>query len=64
MHLVFQRLDMTLEMNSLEKPIAKSIAEVKALYEDWKYFNKCYMIIMKSHMDESMYASLLRVDTT
>ena len=34
----------------------------KKFYEDWEYFNSCFLMIMKNHMKESIYASIPKID--
>ena len=60
----FMKLDLALEIDSLEKPTYKSKATIKKLHEDWKYSNKCCMMMMENCMDEVVYASIPKVDTT
>ena len=60
----FMKLDLALEIDPLEKLTDTSSATVKKLYEDWKYSNKCCMMMMENFMDEVVYASIPKVDTT
>ena len=64
MNLTFMKLDLALEIDPPEKPTDESSAAIKKLYEDWKHFNKCCMIMMENCMDEDIYASIPKVDTT
>ena len=58
------KLDLDLKIYPPEKPIDDSSATVKKLYEDWKHSNKCCIMMMKNFMDEVVYASIPKVDTT
>lgn len=40
-------LDLTLEIDPLKIPNNQSIVEAKKLYKEWKYLNKCCMMIMR-----------------
>ena len=58
------KLDLTLEIDPPKKPNDESSAVIKKLYEDWKHSSKCCMMMMENCMDEVVYASILKVDTT
>ena len=64
MNLTFMKLDLALEIDPLEKLTYESSATVKKMCEDWKHSNKCCMMIMENCMDEAIYASIPKVDTT
>ena len=64
MNMTFMKLDLALEIDSPKKLTDDSSASVKKLYEDWKHSNKCYMMMMENFMDEAVYASIPKVDTT
>ena len=63
MNLTFMKLDLALEIDTPEIPTDESTAVAKKLYEDWKHFNKCCMMMMENYMDEAIYASIPKVDT-
>lgn len=63
MLLVVQKIKEAIEMDPLDTPITESFEEVKKQYEDWQYDSRCCMIIMKSYMDDTVYASLPNIDT-
>ena len=59
------KLSLALEIDPLEQSPDDNIAVVKKLYEDWKHSNKCCMMMMMENcMDEAVYVSILKVDTT
>ena len=58
MNLIFLKLDLALEIDPPEKPTDESSAVVKKLYEDWKYSNKCCMMMMENCMDETIHTSI------
>ena len=62
--LTFMKLDLHLEKDPPEKPTDDNSAAVKKLYEDWKHSNKCCMMMMENCMDEVVYVSIPKVDTT
>ena len=64
MNMTFMRLDLTLEIDPLEKSTDDSSVAVKKIYEDWKHSNKCCMMMMENCMDEAVYASIHKVHTT
>ena len=44
------------------KPTLKSSANEKKFYEDWEYSNSCFLMIMKNHMEDSVYASIPKIE--
>ena len=64
MNMTFMKLDLALEVDPPKKPIDDISAAIKKLYKDWKHFNKCCMMMMENCMDEAIYASIPKVDTT
>nr|XP_048333660.1 uncharacterized protein LOC125423449 [Ziziphus jujuba var. spinosa] len=62
-NLAFMKLDLTLEMHPPEIPTDESSVEIKKPYEDWKHFSKCCMMMIENYMDESIYASISKVNT-
>ena len=63
MNITFLNFDLALEIDPPEKPIDESSVAFKKLYEDWKQSNKCCMT-KENCMDEAVYASIPKVDTT
>ena len=64
MNLTFMKLDLALEIDLREKPTDDNSASVKKLYEHWKHFNDCCMMMMENCMDEAVYARISKMDTT
>ena len=54
MNLTFMKLDLALEIGLPKKPTDESSVTVKKLYEDWKHYNKCCMMMMENCMDEDV----------
>ena len=46
------------------KPTDENNATIKKLYEDWKHFNKCCMMMMENCMDEAVLTNIPNVDTS
>ena len=61
MNMTFMKLDLALKIDPLEKLTNDHSDVVKKLYEDWKHFNKCCMMMMENCMDEAVYASIPKV---
>ena len=62
--MTFMKLDLSLEIDPLETPTNESSSTVKKLYDDWKYSNKYCMMMTENSMDEAVYASIPKVDTS
>ena len=56
------KMNLALKVEAPPKLTAKSSANEKKFYEDWEYFNSCYLMIMENHMEDSVYASILKID--
>ena len=51
-----------MKVEAPSKPIIKNFANEKMFYEDCEYSNNHCLIIMKNHMEESVYASILKIE--
>ena len=56
------KLNLALKVQVPLKPIVESSANEKKFYEDWEYFNSCCFMIMKNHMEESIYARIPKIE--
>ena len=61
-NLTIMKLNFTLKVEAPPKPIAKSSANEKKFYEDWKYSNSCYLMIKENHMEDSVYISIHKIE--
>ena len=61
MNLTIMKLNLALKVEVPPKPTVESSASEKKFYEDWKYSNSCYLIIIENHMEESIYASTPKI---
>ena len=64
MNLTIIKLNLALKVEAPPKPTAESFANEKKFYEDWEYSNRCCMMIMKNHMEESIYANIPKIENT
>ena len=56
------KLNLALKVEAPPKLIAESFANEKKLYEDLEYSNSCCQMIMKDHMEDSIYASIPKIE--
>ena len=62
MNLIIMKLNLTLKIEAPPKPIALSSTNEKKLYEDWEYSNSCCLMTMENHMEDSIYASIPKIE--
>lgn len=53
---------MALEIDRLAALSSLSTGDENKFDENWKHSNKCYIMIKESHMADSTYASILKMD--
>ena len=62
MNLTIMKLNMSLKVEAPQKPTDETSANEKKSYKDWEYCNSCCLMIMENHMEESIYASIPKID--
>ena len=62
MNLIIMKLNLALKVEIPLKPNVESSANEKKFYEDWDYSNSCCLIIMENHMEDSIYASIPKIE--
>ena len=56
------KLNLALKVKAPPKPTIESSANEKKFYEDWEYVNSCCLMIMENHMEDSIYASIPKIE--
>ena len=62
MNLTIMKLNLALKVEIPPKPTADSFASEKKFYEEWEYSNSCCLMIMENHMEDSIYASIPKIE--
>ena len=62
MNLIVMKLNLALKVEAPLKPTIENFANEKKFYEDCEYFNSCCLMIMKNHMEKSIYASIPKIE--
>ena len=62
MNLKIMKLNLALKVDFPPKPTVKSSTGEKKFYGDWKYSNSCCLMIMENHMEDSIYASIPKIE--
>ena len=62
MNLMIMKMNLALKVEASPKPTAKSFANEKKFYEDWEYSHSCCLMIMENHMEDSVYASIPKIE--
>ena len=62
MNLTIMNPNLALKVKAPPKPIVESSANEKKFYEDREYSNSCCLMIMESHMEDSIYASIPKIE--
>ena len=62
MNLTIMKLNLVLKVEAPPKPTIKSFASENKFYEDWEFYNSCCLMIMKNHMEDSIYASIPKIE--
>ena len=55
-------MNLALKVEAPPKPTVESSASEKKSYEDWEYSNSYCLMIMKKHMDDSIYESIPKIE--
>ena len=56
------KLNLALKVEAPPTPTIESSANEKKFYEDWEYSNSCCLMIMENHMQDSIYASITKIE--
>ena len=56
------KLNVTLKVEAPPKPSTESFANGKKFYKDCEYYNSRCLMIMKNHMEESIYANTHKIE--
>ena len=56
------KLNLALRVKAHPKPTIESFANEKEFYEDWEYVNSCCLMIMENHVEDSIYASIPKIE--
>ena len=51
-----------MKLNLALKPTVESSANEKKFYENWEYSNSCCLMIMENHIEDSIYASIPKIE--
>ena len=62
MNLTIMQLNLALKVETPPKPTVESSTNEKKFYEDWDYSNIFCLIIMENHMEDSIYASIPKIE--
>ena len=62
MNLTNMKLNLTLKVKTPQKPTIESSVSKKKSYEDSEYSNSCCLMIMKNNMEDSIYASIPKIE--
>ena len=62
MNLTIMKMNLTLKVEAPPKPSAKSSTNEKKFYEGCEYSNSCCLMIMENHMEDSVYASIPKIE--
>ena len=56
------KLNLALKVETPPKPTVESSTNEKKFYQDWEYPNSYCLMIMDNHMQESIYASIPKIE--
>ena len=62
MNLTIIKLNLVVKVETPPKPTIENSANETKFYEDWEYSNSCCLMIMKNHMEESIYANIPKIE--
>ena len=62
MNLTIKKLDLALREDSHAKPTVETSVDDKKLCDDWEYSNRCYLMIMRFHMEDSKHDSIPKTE--
>ena len=61
MNLMIMKMNLALKVETPSKPTTKSFANEKKFYGDGEYSNSCCLMIIESHMEDSVYANIPKI---
>ena len=53
---------MVLKVETPPKPTIENFVKKKRFYENWEYSNSFCLMVMKNHMEDSIYASIPKIE--
>ena len=56
------KLNITLKVKAPQKPTIESSTNETKFYVDWEHSNSCCLMIMKNHMEDSIYTSIPKIE--
>ena len=56
------KLNLALKVKASPKPTVESFTNEKKFYEDWEHSNRCCLMIMENKMEETIYASIPKIE--
>ena len=59
---MIMKLNFALKVETPPKPTVESSANEKKIYEDWECSSSCCLEIMENHMEDSVYASIPKIE--
>ncbi|KAM6556990.1 hypothetical protein CsatB_004009 [Cannabis sativa] len=62
LNLTLMRVDLALRMDAPPKPADDATEKDKKSYEDWEHSNRCCLMLMRYHMDESIRDSIPQIE--
>ena len=62
MNLTIMKLNLALKVEAPPKPIVESFAFEKKFDEVIEYSNNCCLMFMENHMEDSIYASIPKIE--
>ena len=64
MNLTVMKKDLALRTTAPPKPADNATENDRKSYDEWEYSNRCYLMIMRYHMDESIRDSIPKTENT
>ena len=64
MNLTVMKMDLALRTTAPPKPADNAAENDRKSYDEWEYSNRCYLMIMRYHMDESIRDSIPKTENT
>ena len=62
MNLKIMKLNLALKVEATPKPTVESSTNEKKFYKDCEYSNSCCLMIVENHMEDSIYASIPKIE--
>ena len=62
MNLTIMKMDLALRTTTPHKPVDNAVEKDRKSYDEWEYSNRCCLMIMRYHMDESIRDSICKTE--